>query len=619
MSCWPSELPAAGVVEFGQTRRVEARDAQRAAAGEVVEEIDQRRGQRLDAASRHADALASRRLQLDRLVVGNLREQCAFQPAAVVPEERGEQRGERQPLAFDDDAHVKVEPAALGFDEVGFPALDFQHVVAEVIGILDLPAGGAQRFATLLHEGDPGALAGQPVDTFRPAPEGVERMRRNLLEAGCGQRRQGPVFRRRPPLEADCFTLGQGDELVGLVRADVDVGVAENRSGDVEEVAGEVAAIAAPGTVAVRRDGVDTEYRLQRNVDHAQVNGRIFRRLWQIGRQLGQRLGDDGGFLGRQRRQAEQPGHHRRVAGDLERAGFTLGEVDIPGRLHRNDQFGDRPRGQQRPLQAAGIDAPADLRRARAALGQRQAIAVVGIQAAAVDQPLQRLGAVAGREAEGAQAGFMQAVGPQQPQDAEILLVDELRRVEQRTFDVPPFLGAVGKLALADLDPEMTLVGRPLEQIVQLLAGAGRACLFLGHGDRGAAQILDPRQDARADAFRCAALLDGAQQHRGDVLALAADRAGATAEQQRPAVPVGDQLGHRQVGLAGGAGDHGADEFRLDLEVADDVDVGARLVQLALAEPFAQLLLGAGVERNWRHARISGREGGRAVPPAASR
>ena len=73
---------------------------------------------------------------------------------------------------------------------------------------------------------------------------------------------------------------------------------------------------------------------------------------------------------------------------------------------------------------------------------------------------------------------------------------------------------------------------------------------------------------------------------------------------ERPAVPVGDQLGHRQVGLAGGAGDHGADEFRLDLEVADDVDVGAPLVQLALAEPFAQLLLGAGVERNWRHARI---------------
>ena len=288
-------------------------------------------------------------------------EQHAVQPAAVAAEERGEQRGQRQALAFDDDAHVEVEPAAVGFDEVGFPALDFQHVMAEVFGILDLPAGGAQGFATVLHEGGPGAFAGQAENAFRRAAEGVERMRRNLLEAGCGQRLQGRDFRLRPPLQADRFAFRQGDEFVVFIGADVDVGVAEKRPGDIEEVAGKAAAIAAPGPVAVGREGVEHQDRLQRHVDHAQADRGVLRRLWQFGRQFGQRLGDDRRFLRRQRRQAEQAVDDRRIAGDLERAGFAFGEVDIPRRLDRDDQRRRRLGDQQRALQAARIDAPADL------------------------------------------------------------------------------------------------------------------------------------------------------------------------------------------------------------------------------------------------------------------
>lgn len=96
------------------------------------------------------------------------------------------------------------------------------------------------------------------------------------------------------------------------------------------------------------------------------------------------------------------------------------------------------------------VDPPADPCRAQATFAQRQAVAVIRVKASAARQTLEHLGALPRSEAEGAQpAGVMQAVGPQAAQDAEILLVDELRRIDQRAFDVPPLLGAVGELALA--------------------------------------------------------------------------------------------------------------------------------------------------------------------------
>lgn len=142
----------------------------------------------------------------------------------------------------------------------------------------------------------------------------------------------------------------------------------------------------------------------------------------------------------------------------------------------------------------------------------------------------------------------------------------------------------------------MALVRRPFQQVEKLLAAAGRTRLLLGHGNRGAAQVLDPRENAGADAVRDVALGDGAQQHRRDVLAVTADRATAVAEQDRRAEPAGDQLGQRHVGLAGAAGNRGTDEFGCDFQVLDGIDIAARLVQLALAKPVAQMLFGEGAK-----------------------
>ena len=408
----PLELPAAGVVELGQARGVEARNAQGVAAGEAVEKVDQRRRQRLDAAGRDADALAQRGLQFDRFVVGDGVDQHAVEPAGVAAEQRGEQRRQGHALAVDDDAHVEVEPAVVGFDEVGFPAVDGQQVMAKIFRILDLPAGGAQGLAAVLHEGGPCPFAGQAENAFRRAAEGVERMRRNLLEAGCGQRLQSRDFRVRTPFQLDRLAFRQGDEFVVFIGPDIDIGVAEQRPGDIEEVAGKTAAVAAPRPVAVGREGVQHQDRPQRHVDHAQADRGVLGWLGQFGGEFGQGLGDDRRFLRRQRRQAEQAVDDRRIPGHLERAGLAFREVDIPRRLDRDDQRRRRLGDQQRPLQAARVDAPADRGRARLARPERQIVAAVRVETAALHQALEHLGAVLRPEAEGAQAGFVQAVGP---------------------------------------------------------------------------------------------------------------------------------------------------------------------------------------------------------------
>ena len=77
----PAELPATSVVQFGKPRRVETRKTKGLALGEAVEQIDQGRRQRLQAAGLYPNALIGRCFELDRLVVGDLAQQDEIEPA----------------------------------------------------------------------------------------------------------------------------------------------------------------------------------------------------------------------------------------------------------------------------------------------------------------------------------------------------------------------------------------------------------------------------------------------------------------------------------------------------------------------------------------------------------
>jgi hypothetical protein len=106
------ELPAAGVVEFGQARRVEARQAQ-------VSPPVNPSNRSISVAASGLMRPAGTRKRLPLAVCnsidsssGNAKVQLRLQPACVATEEAGEQGASGQALAFDDDAHVEVEPAA---------------------------------------------------------------------------------------------------------------------------------------------------------------------------------------------------------------------------------------------------------------------------------------------------------------------------------------------------------------------------------------------------------------------------------------------------------------------------------------------------------------------------
>ena len=87
------------------------------------------------------------------------------------------------------------------------------------------------------------------------------------------------------------------------------------------------------------------------------------------------------------------------------------------------------------------IDLPADTGRAVDANNQRQAQILFRVEPVAGGHALHDFRPMLGAEAEGAQAAFVAAVGPDQAEDAEIFFIDELRRRNQCPVDLPPLFG----------------------------------------------------------------------------------------------------------------------------------------------------------------------------------
>ena len=68
----PAKLPTTDIAQLGETRRIEARQAQGIAARKPIKKIDQRRRQGLEPPGRCPDALVRRRLQLNRFLIVDL-------------------------------------------------------------------------------------------------------------------------------------------------------------------------------------------------------------------------------------------------------------------------------------------------------------------------------------------------------------------------------------------------------------------------------------------------------------------------------------------------------------------------------------------------------------------
>ena len=176
---------------------------------------------------------------------------------------------------------------------------------------------------------------------------------------------------------------------------------------------------------------------------------------------------------------------------------------------------------QQRPLQTARVTRQPTVAGGLAA--EAQIVATVGIEAAALHQALEHLGAMLRPEAEA-----------RRPVPCRRSAQNRRRMPRSSSLtNCGGFIERVRRSTTPRRRPETCPrrsrcrngAGRPsIQHVEQLLAGARRSRLLLGDGDRRAAQILDPRQHAGAHRSGWRAPRRRVQ-HGGNVPAMAA-RAG---------------------------------------------------------------------------------------------
>ena len=131
-------------------------------------------------------------------------------------------------------------------------------------------------------------------------------------------------------------------------------------------------------------------------------------------------------------------------------------------------------------------------------------------------------------------------------------------------------------------DAEAAAVRRPLQNVVELLACARRASLFLGDGNRGAAQVFDPGHHAATDLGLGIAFLQTLEHDCGNVFAAAPDGATATGDQHFPFGAFGNQ-GFNPVGLACRPGNKGLKFTGFNPEIAYQINVWPTFVDLLVA------------------------------------
>ncbi len=153
------------LVEIGQARRVRRAQAQLALRFGVAQvEVGKRRQHRLQAAEgqRHAQRRVEFQAQHQLLFVGVPGEGARIEQGRAAADQLGQSRQQADPLSGDLDAQFQLEPlAVVGFLDLGVPGVDGRQVVGEVGADVDEPALLAQARQVVLHEVQPGVVAGQ--------------------------------------------------------------------------------------------------------------------------------------------------------------------------------------------------------------------------------------------------------------------------------------------------------------------------------------------------------------------------------------------------------------------------------------------------------------------------
>ena len=558
----PFAAPGAAVDDAGEALGVEFRDAQLAVGGQRVEEVDQGARQRLEAPGRDGEAPVLGVAEDDAFLVVDVGQVAGVEPARIALEEGVEQGRQFDALAFDLDAERDVEPrvAVLGQRaDVEVPFARLLQVVPEVAGEVDLPAAFAQARREFAEEARPGVFALQAEQALGGGAavevQGVARRRGEAEELQFGE---VLLLFGAAPLDAHRFAVGQGGEFGAVVRGDGDAGVVEV---DQRVVVGDLPV--ACRVLAMRGEapevgGAQAQDGNRRGFDLADGASALAARRGQVRRGFAQHFGDHGDVDRRQRGQGEQAREHARRRVAVQDAGLSEAGVDVPGRLGRGDVRGGRVGQQAGAQQLAFVALPVEDGRALGRRGERLVggVGAVGgvaeVGAAGGDDVRQEFGAVPAGQGDVAVQAVAAGHAQDEAEDVEVDLVDELRRRDERPFEVVPHGGGgvapvVGvDAAFQQVQVQALVPGVGGDDVVDRLrradAGPGfRARLPAG----GRAQGLGPLHDFRVDARRLVAFAQRHQHDRGGVLAGVAHRARAGRLDQPALADLGE---HRGVG-----------------------------------------------------------------------
>ena len=197
------------------------------------------------------------------------------------------------------------------------------------------------------------------------------------------------------------------------------------------------------------------------------------------------------------------------------------------------------------------------------------------------------------------------ALRPEQAQDRDIFLGDELRRLHQGALDAVPLDGRTAgtaiwpRLCLQQRNLAGAVIGGRVKHIEQ--RGGLHLSLRLGSLGDGAlqlAQCLKPRQQFRIDALRGLARIDARQQHCGSVHAVAADRTRAVRTDMACACEIGGKANVHAVGSGRRALNQRAYALGLHVQGADGADVALALAHFGLAQPALNVGPAVGLRRS---------------------
>jgi hypothetical protein len=230
-------------------------------AGRGVEEVHQIAGDGLDPLGGQGHTITILKLHHHLGAIRNAVDLLGIKPARILAEDGVEHGRQIDPTPIHLDTQGHFEPAFVAFIDPNLPATGHQHPVAEVLGAIDVPAGGTQLGGDQGEEVNPVGFTFETVETFRNGTGTDQPATLEGLEADAQEGLPGGLLGGEVTLHADGTAIGQTGQLAGGTGFETGVAIGKRGGGHVVLMATEISLVAPVLAPAPAEKGGQTEDR----------------------------------------------------------------------------------------------------------------------------------------------------------------------------------------------------------------------------------------------------------------------------------------------------------------------------------------------------------------------